>query len=460
MDKIRFWKTISAYLLRPLKKLTAGKQQPVFDLPNAVPVELPAPIDASERERKQPNAIVNERNFSHASDDALPQPPGGFRLKAAAKDYDAWLEVNRWNERRKRVLQAKIDQLKRRPLFSIVMPVWNPPIAFFELALESLSRQVYPDWELCIVDDASTDPAVKAMIGKWLKKDGRIRAEFNDNNGNISAASNRAASMASGEFLVFLDQDDELTPNALGELAAYVDEHSDADVVYSDDDKIDAEGRRFDPQFKPDWSPELLLSFMYFSHLFVVRTALFRKTGGMRLGFEGSQDYDLALRVTEKARHIGHIPLVLYHWRVHSGSTASSGAAKPSSFEAGRRAVQEAFDRRGVRARVVQPDWAVKAACGIFSPVFPDEGPKVAVLIATKNRHEILKNVWNRWSVQATEIMRSSSSTTAATMPRRFAIWVRSAIGCSRSRIRTAGSITLTSITRRSNGSTRNTFFS
>ena len=190
---------------------------------------------------------------------------------------------------------------------------------------------------------------------------------------------------------MFLDHDDELSPDALGEIALKIDESPDADIIYSDDDKIDVNGNRFAPQFKPDWSPELLLSYMYFSHIFVVRRSLFDELGGMRVGFEGSQDYDFALRASEKARGIYHIPLVLYHWRVLPNSTASSGNAKPGSIEAGRKAVQDALDRRKIPAKAYQPDWAQKAQAGIFSHKYVlDNCPSVTVIIPTKNQMKIL----------------------------------------------------------------------
>src|SRR5262249_1585162 len=160
-------------------------------------------------------------------------------------------------------------------------------------------------------------------------------------NGHISRATNSAAALATGEWLAFLDQDDLLAPDALAEVALHAAERPDCDVIYTDDDKIGEDGRRYAPQFKPDWSPDLLLAYMYLSHLFVLRRTLFDAVGGLRPGFEGSQDHDLALRATERARHVGHVPLPLYHWRAIAGSTATSGSAKPESFEAGRRAVHE-----------------------------------------------------------------------------------------------------------------------
>jgi GT2 family glycosyltransferase/glycosyltransferase involved in cell wall biosynthesis len=308
-------------------------------------------------------------------------------------DYDAWLEVNRWNARREALLRERLDALDAAgsPLLSIVMPVFNPPPGLLDKAINSVLAQVYEKWELCIADDASTDPSVVELLHDWAAREPRIRLTLREENGNISLATNSAAELAEGEYVVLMDQDDEITPDALGEVALYVVAHPQTDVLYSDDDKIDLEGRRFAPQFKPDWSPELLLSYMYFSHLFVLRRSLYAQVGGMRVGFEGSQDYDLALRATEVARSVGHIPKVLYHWRVVPGSTASSGAAKPNSFIAGRRAVQEAFERRGARADVVQPDWAVASQCGIFAPEFGDDGPRVAVIIPTKNNLPVLK---------------------------------------------------------------------
>ncbi len=282
--------------------------------------------------------------------------------------YEAWLRVNAWNRRMRDDL---IDRLSREvghlPTISIVMPVHDPPVEFLERAIESVRAQVYEGWELCIVDDASRNQHVRTVLERWRAADPRIRMAFLEQNVHISAATNRAAALASGDFLLFFDHDDELTPDAVGEVALFVAGQPNVDVVYSDDDKIDESGRRYAPQFKPDWSPELLLSYMYLSHVFVVRRALFESVGRMRVGFEGAQDYDLALRVAERTSEFGHIPRVLYHWRALPGSTASSGAAKPASLEAGRRAVADAFERRGIEARVTQPDFAVKGNLGIYT---------------------------------------------------------------------------------------------
>jgi glycosyltransferase involved in cell wall biosynthesis len=311
---------------------------------------------------------------------------------AALDPYDAWLEVNEWNALREAVLQERLVAIANPVLLSVVMPVYNPPLEFLDKAIQSVVDQVYQNWELCIADDASTDPALRDILQKWSEQDSRIRLVWREENGNISRATNSAAEIASGEFLVLMDQDDEITPDALAEVALYLDEHSQTDILYSDDDKINAQGQRFAPQFKPDYSPELLLSYMYFSHLFVLRRELFFKAGALRVGFEGSQDYDLALRATELTDKVGHIPKVLYHWRVLPGSTALSGGEKPQSLQAGLNAVQEAMERRGMQAKMDLPDWALQANCGIFTPQFSDDGPRVAIIIPTKNNLQVLQS--------------------------------------------------------------------
>lgn len=319
------------------------------------------------------------------------QTLAGYTLPEPIDRYEAWLAVNRWTESRADDLRRRIVAAGVSPKISVVMPVYNPPLVYLDEAIASVRGQVYDNWELCIADDCSTDPAVNTALEQWAKRDPRIKVTFRAVNGNISEATNSAAELATGDFLSFLDNDDVLTPDALGECALYLAANGTVDYLYSDDDKIDQAGKRYMPQFKPDWSPELLLSYMYMAHLIVVRKTLWEQVGGCRRGFEGSQDYDFALRATEKARKIGHLPLILYHWRAIPGSTASSGAAKPASFEAGRRAVQEALQRRGSTGQVAQPAWARRAGLGLFGHTFSDEGPAVTLIIPTKNNLDVLR---------------------------------------------------------------------
>lgn len=352
-------------------------------------LDLPAATLRTVRAWNQSQQNGSPSNHGSSIAHAAPKPHT-FLLPPLMEPYDAWLEVNEWSARRQSLLCERLSAMGEPPLLSVVMPVYNPAPEFLDKAIASIASQVYRNWELCIADDASTDPAVRAVLQRWVECEPRVRVVFRKENGHISRATNSAADIASGDYIVLMDQDDEITPDALAEVALYVAENAETDILYSDDDKINEQGRRFAPQFKPDWSPELLLSYMYMSHLLVLRRSLYVKAGGLRVGYEGSQDYDLALRASEIADHIGHIPKVLYHWRVVAGSTAASGGAKPDSFRAGAQAVQDALDRRGVRAIVLQPGWAVKANCGIFAHEFPDDGPRVAIIIPTKNNVAVL----------------------------------------------------------------------
>ncbi len=305
--------------------------------------------------------------------------------------YDAWQTNNCWNERTEQIARRELAGLPRRPLLSVIMPVYNVEADLLERAVETVRKQVYPNWELCIADDASTTPHIAPLLQRLASEDCRIKMRRLDRNGHISRATNAAAELAHGEFLVFMDHDDELTLDCMLEIAKLVAADPACDMIYSDDDKIDLNGRRDAPQFKPDWSPELLLSYMYFSHVFAVRRDLFERVNGCRIGFEGCQDYDLALCAVDTARRIVHIPRILYHWRSTPGSTATSGAAKPESFIRGVRALQEALDRRGVAGVVSRLDFAVRGKLGIFQIDFPDTGPRVAIIIPTRNRLDLLR---------------------------------------------------------------------
>ncbi|MGD1806919.1 glycosyltransferase [Dapis sp. BLCC M126] len=319
-------------------------------------------------------------------------PPPGFVLPETIDVYDAWLAVNKWGDRSLQYLVSRLEGSQTPlPKISVVMPVYNPPVEFLRKGIASVLNQVYQNWEFCIADDCSTNLDIREILTEIAKTDSRIKLTFRSENGNISAATNSAAELATGDFILFLDNDDELTPDALGEVALYISQNPEIDFLYSDDDKINTEGKRFDPQFKPEYSPELLLSYMYMGHLCVVRKEIFDRIGGLRIGFEGSQDYDFALRATEISRQVGHLPLVLYHWRTSPGSTAISGGEKPKSFLAGQKAVQESLIRRGIAGNIYQPDWALREKLGIFKPSFPDQGDSVTIIIPTKNQAKLLK---------------------------------------------------------------------
>ncbi|MFO1323152.1 MAG: glycosyltransferase [Burkholderiales bacterium] len=323
---------------------------------------------------------------------ASPSFPAGWRPPAVLDRYEAWLALNRFTPERERELRERLAACAQPlPSISVVMPVYEPDLALLDRAIASVEAQVAGEWELCIADDASRDPAVRQRLAAAARRNARIRFVGRPVNGNISAATNSAAALATGDYLLFLDQDDELAPDALGEIALALSGLPDADLLYTDDDKIDAGGRRYAPQFKPDWSPELLLSYMYVSHALVVRRELFLRLGGLRVGFEGSQDHDFALRAGEHARRVVHVPRVLYHWRAAAGSTAVDANAKPHGFAAGERAVRDALARRGSDGTAARPEWAVRVGVGIYAHEFPDDGPRVTIIVPTRNQLAILR---------------------------------------------------------------------
>ena len=266
--------------------------------------------------------------------------------------YELWQRRHRLTARDRDRIRREIENLSYQPFISILVPVYNTDEVWLRRCLDSVLGQLYPHWELCIADDASTATHIRRVLEEYRAGDGRIRVVFREVNGHISAASNSALSLAGGEYVALLDHDDELTPDALFEVAVLLNRQPDADMIYSDEDKIDTQGRRHSPFFKPDWSPDTFLSQMYTCHLGVYRTALVRQIGGFREGFEGSQDYDLVLRLTEHTERICHIPKVLYHWRSIPASSAANFQSKGYAQDAGLRAVREALQRRGEEALV------------------------------------------------------------------------------------------------------------
>ena len=307
--------------------------------------------------------------------------------------YDVWVEVNQLTTSATTdLLEALQQRAGRLPTISLITPVYNTPAPLLRDMVNSVLCQLYENWELCLVDDASPSAHIRPLLEELAGSDRRVKVRHLARNGGMSIATNAAVEIATGEIIAFLDHDDLITADCVGELALYYADHPNADIVYSDDDKIDLTGRRFAPQFKPDWAPTLLLSYMYFSHIFSVRRSLFVELDGFRKHFDGAQDFDFALRATERAREVGHIPRVLYHWRVTPGSTAASADAKPESMEAGRRAVEETAARRRLGAlRVVHPDWAKAAKVGMFEIEFSDDGPSVSIVIPTLNQLQYIK---------------------------------------------------------------------
>ena len=306
-----------------------------------------------------------------------------FRKKPLLSRLPYWEWVARQatlSDEDRTAIRAAIAAMKQPPVFSVLMPVYDTPEPFLRRAIDSVRSQLYPHWQLCIADDASPAPHVRRTLEEAAASDPRIRVAFRSSNGHISAASNTALELATGDWIALLDHDDELTEHALYTLAT---ETRDTDLVYSDEDKIDEHGRRSEPHFKPDWNPELLLSNNYIAHLCAIRADKVRDAGGFRVGFEGSQDHDLVLRVAKSTTRIRHVPHVLYHWRAIEGSTALSSNAKDYAAEASLRALREHTGlpvERGPVPLTYRVRWPV-----------PDASPLVSLIIPTRDSLSVLK---------------------------------------------------------------------
>ncbi|MDF5715621.1 MAG: glycosyltransferase family 2 protein [Rhizonema sp. NSF051] len=259
--------------------------------------------------------------------------------------YQKWIANHRLTKQNIALSEEQMQHWQLRPKFSVIIPVYNVQEQWLKRAIESVQNQIYPEWELCIADDASTKPYIRSILTEYSQQDSRIKVVFRTENGNISAASNSALELATGDYIALLDHDDELAIDALFENAKLINHKPDADFIYSDEDKIDTKGNRCSPYFKPDWSPEYFYSCMYTCHLGVYRHSIIREIGGFRSEYDGSQDYDLVLRVVEKTKNIYHISKILYHWRSISSSAASGSQAKPWAYTAGRKALEAMLER-------------------------------------------------------------------------------------------------------------------
>jgi GT2 family glycosyltransferase len=302
-------------------------------------------------------------------------------------EYRAWIVQNEsWTIE---TLKKETEQLDKKPLISVLIPVYNVEVKWLVACIESVVNQAYDNWELCICDDASTNPDIRKTLTSFAEKDSRIKVVYRETNGHISAATNDALEIAAGDFIALLDNDDLLAPNALLEVAKLIQKHPEAALIYSDEDKINQNGERFEPAFKPQWSPDLLMGTNYISHLGVYRKDLVNQIGGFRTGFEGAQDYDLVLRFSEivKEEQIFHIPKVLYHWRTLPGSTALSASQKEYADETGLKVLRETLKRRNL------PGTVTKGKASGFYNIRYDVQTKdlVSIIIPTRDGYEDLK---------------------------------------------------------------------
>ncbi len=299
--------------------------------------------------------------------------------------YNKWISRFAYTERMRNDARQEIDRFPQKPTISILMPVYNPDPKWLTEAIESVRGQIYPNWELCIADDLSDD-ALRETIRDYARKDNRIKATLLKMHEGIAGATAQALSISNGQFVGFLDHDDKLAEDALFEVARILNVRPELDFIYTDEDIIDEYGRRVNPFFKPDWSPDLLLSMNYVPHLVVCRKEVLLGVGSVREGFEGAQDYDMALRVTERSNRIGHVAKPVYSWRRTSESTASSLAAKPFARDAAKKALKEAMNRRGIEAEILDGynQWyRVRYKLANY--------PLISIIIVTRDKPDLLK---------------------------------------------------------------------
>ena len=338
--------------------------------------------------------------------------------------YQKWLEANYPRPAKlQKITQASLN-LTYQPLISIIVPVYNPQEHFLRQAIESVLAQAYSNWELCLADDCSTKPYVKSVLEEYAQQDQRIKIVFRTDNGHICHTSNSALSLASGEYIALLDHDDLLPPHALAKVVELLNKHPEADFIYSDEDKVDEQNVHQAPFFKPDWCPDSFLSRMYTCHLGVYRRSLVTEVGNFRVGFEGSQDYDLVLRITEKTNNIFHIPDILYHWRIHQRSTAAASSAKPYAADAAQEALLEAIKRRGEPGKII-----TKANLpGVYTVRYKIKQSKlVSIIIPTKDLASVLdvclKSIFSRSTYTNYEVVVIDNGSTEAKTARCFEFW-------------------------------------
>ncbi|HEX4750924.1 MAG TPA: glycosyltransferase family 2 protein [Bryobacteraceae bacterium] len=318
------------------------------------------------RETKRDIVIDHERGFASA--------------------YDRWIsEFERPDDK---LIELKVGVLTQRPSFSIIMAVHNTEPAELDAAIRSVQVQSYSNWQLCIADDASTRPEIREILENAARQDDRIHLVFNTGRGGISNTCNAAWQLATGDFVAFLDHDDALSPHALAYICEALERDPGADFLYSDEDKIDRKGKRYDPFFKPDWSPDLILSENYICHLLVLRKDLADKIGRFDPACDGSQDYDLILRAAEAAKSIQHIPKILYHWRASVGSTATTIENKQYALTAAQEAIRRFCVRSGKPASVVPSNivgrWRMRYE-------IPPQ-TRVSIIIASGGKEPILRS--------------------------------------------------------------------
>lgn len=316
-----------------------------------------------------------------------------FTVVSNETSYELWIKRNdKLDKKQIFNITQMISKWDSPPLISVIMPVFNTRGEWLCEAIDSVRNQLYPLWQLCLSDDASTEEHIKGVLDYYAKQDSRIKVVYRKESGHISAASNSALELAEGEYVAFLDHDDLLPTHALFHVAEQIIKHRDVDIIYSDEDKITENGTRTEPHFKSGWNPDLFYSQNYICHLCVIRRTLVEKVGGFRRGVEGSQDHDLILRCLShiSKNAIIHVPRILYHWRKHDQSTASSSASKDYATQAGIKALRDHLDQQGKQDVKVE-EGLVPNTYRVRWPL-PTPSPLVSLLIPTRDRIELVEN--------------------------------------------------------------------
>ena len=334
-----------------------------------------------------------------------------FKARIKVKDLNLYYNPFNVNDYNKWILKNEVEEeyieLKYKPLISILIPVYNIGKIYLEECINSILNQTYQNFEICLVDDKSTNEETIKTLKEYENKDDRIKIKYRKENGHISRATNDALKMAKGEFVALMDNDDVIPKNALYEMAKVLNENKKIDMIYTDEDKINLDGKRCDPNFKSDYAPDSLLSSNYICHFTLLRKTIMDEIGGERVGFEGAQDYDLFLRFTEKTTRdkIYHIPKILYHWRMVPGSTSMEIDNKSYALERGRKAVEEALERRNIKGKV----FIAKDCPYYYIEYDVSSNPLVSIIIPTKDLAKItdtcIKSIYDKVTYKNYEII-------------------------------------------------------
>ena len=347
--------------------------------------KMTGPLRFLRRKLIDPHKAENTRGEDACRHEKLKKGYGPTKL------YHKWIsKYDRFRSREYKAVVKQLFALESKPLISILLPVFDPDEKHLHSTIESVFSQIYPNWELCIVNDASKQSYVRPFLDSLCERDKRVKVSHRLENGHISLASNEASTMAEGDFVLLLDHDDLLRPHSVLRFAEKISSNPSLKLIYSDEDKVDEEGVRFDHYFKPDWNPDLFLSQNYICHLTCISRHEFVRAGGFRIGIEGSQDWDLFLRICEgiKDEEIGHIPEILYHWRATEKSTASTLETKSYALKSSLRVINDALERRSEKASAEISD--MKNGYLRVKYSMPDDPPLVSVLIPTRNRFGLI----------------------------------------------------------------------